>query len=101
MKQIVAHPTWEQIDNCRKDELRIIADNFKISVSKQLLKKELKAQLVGKLVELRVLDMPAPVPEIAVKDRGTLSEAVGGSSRAAVAMTLFPLLQRDITMRPV
>lgn len=69
LEQFVAHPTWEQFDNCRKDDLLIIANRFQISFSKHLLKRELKAQLVGKLVELRVLDFPAPPPKIAVQDR--------------------------------
>ncbi|KAI3355662.1 hypothetical protein L3Q82_004257 [Scortum barcoo] len=60
---------------CRKDELVAIADHFQISVSKHLIKRELKAQVIGKLVEMNVFDLSAP-PDAAVQDESALSEAV-------------------------
>ena len=40
-------PSYEQLDWCRKDDLYEIAQHFSLTVSKQLLKKELKALTCG------------------------------------------------------
>lgn len=73
LETFVSNPTLGQIDSGRKDDLAQIASHFGISHPKQLLKEELKALVVGKLVEMEIV---LPVPESAV-----LVGSVGGSLR--------------------
>lgn len=59
LEVFLANPTIEQIDRCRKDDLILIANHFSITLSKQLLKRELKALIVGELAEQDILVLPA------------------------------------------
>ncbi|MEQ2205538.1 hypothetical protein XENOCAPTIV_002442 [Xenoophorus captivus] len=61
----LAAPSIELINSCRKCELLQIVDHFKLQVPKQILKCELKALLVGKLMEAGVIRAP-DLPEAAV-----------------------------------
>ncbi|XP_047201843.1 uncharacterized protein LOC124855795 isoform X2 [Girardinichthys multiradiatus] len=61
----LAAPSIELINSCRKCELLQIVDHFKLQVPKQILKCELKALLVGKLMEAGVIRVP-DLPEAAV-----------------------------------
>lgn len=71
----LATPSISQINSCRKDDLAKIADHFNISYSKQLLKRELKALIIDRLVEMEVIVLPE-ISESAVLEDGTLSEEV-------------------------
>lgn len=70
----MANPSLSQIDSCRKADLVQLADHCSLTYSKQLREKELKALVIGKLVELEVIVLPAQ-SEPAVFVDGTLSEA--------------------------
>lgn len=76
IENFLANPSLRLIDSCRKDDLAKIADHFSITYTKQLLKRELKALVVGKLVELKVIVLPAQ-SEPAVLEDGALSEVAG------------------------
>lgn len=71
LEVFMSNPTLSQIDSCYKDDLAEIASRFGICYPKQLLKKELKALIIGKLVEMEVV---LPVQESAV-----LAGSVSGS----------------------
>lgn len=49
------NPSFEAFERCRKDELIVIADHFRISVGQQLLKREIKDFLLHRLVEMDIL----------------------------------------------
>ncbi|KAK0137154.1 hypothetical protein N1851_026651 [Merluccius polli] len=55
LEAFVTKPTLDKIDNCRERDLEEIAVYFDLPYSRQLRKKELKALLVGKLMEMGVL----------------------------------------------
>lgn len=61
MEEFVANPTLSQLDECRKIDLRLIAEYYSISVSTSLVKRELKAAPLNGLVERGVFNLPAPV----------------------------------------
>ena len=54
-KLFVDSPRLDQVDGCRKDDLVQIANHFSITLPKQILKRELKALIVDKLVEQEIL----------------------------------------------
>lgn len=47
----VAHPTAEQVQRCRKDDLLEIATHFNIPCIRAMLKKEIRERVIGGLVE--------------------------------------------------
>lgn len=54
--EFTAHPSLELLNACKKEHLLIIADLFKISVSKQSKKQVLKSDLIAGLSEKGVLE---------------------------------------------
>lgn len=59
LEHFINAPTIEQLDKCRKDDLIRVAEHFKIKVSKQQLKREIKSVVVHNLGELGVLQLAA------------------------------------------
>lgn len=55
LQSFLDNPSLEAIEKCRKDELLKIATHFRISITKQSLKKEKKAEVIDRLVELDIL----------------------------------------------
>lgn len=53
------NPTWADLAACRKENLFSLAAHFKMNVSKQMLKRELKSLITEKLVEEGLLRLPA------------------------------------------
>ena len=76
LDSFLASPSLTLIDSYRKDDLVQIANHFSLTYPKQILKKELKALVVGKLVELGFIEVSVPT-ESAVPEDGTLGEAAG------------------------
>ena len=76
LESFLVVPSLSQVDRCRKDDLAQIADYFGVSYSRQMLKRELKAIVVSKLVELALIVLPAQA-DSAVPEDGTLTEEVG------------------------
>lgn len=83
---------------CRKDDLLEIADHFKIPVSKQLLKKSIKASVFQKLDELNVFAKAAedeaaekPPSRFDVSEAG-LGDTVEGEAEAKVTIGLSPIV---------
>lgn len=58
LDSFVKAPSFEQLEKCRKDDLLLIAAHFKIVVTKQQLKREVKSAVLRRLVELGVLVLP-------------------------------------------
>lgn len=54
-QNFIENPSFEVFERCRKDELIVIADHFRISVRQQLLKREIKDFLLHRLVEMDIL----------------------------------------------
>lgn len=78
LESFVATPTLDQLDSCCKDDLAKIADHFSIIFSKTILKRDLKALIIGKLVEMEVLVLPLPSGvEIPVFGGDTMREEAG------------------------
>ncbi|XP_076608401.1 LOW QUALITY PROTEIN: uncharacterized protein LOC143333911 [Chaetodon auriga] len=69
-------PTLEQLNSCGKDELAEIADHFSLTYSKSMLKRDLKALIIGKLVDMEVLVLPVQSDDMHVLGDGTPSEGV-------------------------
>lgn len=69
VQDFIENPSFEAFERCRKEELIVIADHFRISVRQQLLKREIKDFLLHRLVELDIL---------------VLSEAEGEADQIAV-----------------
>ncbi|KAL3065650.1 hypothetical protein OYC64_015747 [Pagothenia borchgrevinki] len=67
LESFLVCPSYEQLDQCRKDYLFEIAQHFSFTVSKQMLKKDLKALVVDELVERGLLVLPVQ-SELAVSD---------------------------------
>ncbi len=67
----LANPSYNSLTSCRKDGLAQIADHFSLTHSKQILRRDLRALVLGKLVEqeLIMLRAQAEPPEL---DKGTL-----------------------------
>lgn len=57
LQNFVTNPSLEQINSSRKQDLLLIADHYKIVVSKQGLKRDIKSKLLQHLCELNVLPM--------------------------------------------
>ncbi|GAA6090915.1 uncharacterized protein LOC107724040 [Tachysurus ichikawai] len=57
LQAFLSAPSLERLDECRKDNLLEIAAHFEMSLSRQLLKREIKKLVVEKLVELHVLSL--------------------------------------------
>ena len=55
---LLANPSLTQLKGCRRDKLVQIANHFRIPFSKQILKRDLKALIVGDLVEQGVIVLP-------------------------------------------
>lgn len=72
LQSFLSQPSTEQVENCRKADLVAIANHFDLPLG-ALLKEELRALIMGKLVELEVLVCPAP-GEPVISDGGVLSE---------------------------
>lgn len=58
LQSFIKEPSLDKFDKCRKDDLLKIADQYRISVVKQALKKTIKSVILQKLVELHVLVLP-------------------------------------------
>lgn len=58
LQDFVDGPNLDKVQSCRKDDLLSIAAHFDIAVSRYSVKKEIKAKLIEKLVELQVLEVP-------------------------------------------
>ena len=76
LDSFLASPSLSLINCCRKDELAQIANHFSLIYPKQVLKRDLKALVVGKLVELGLIKVPVQTGSAVVED-GTLGEAAG------------------------
>lgn len=61
LEQFLVNPSLELIAGCKKNKLLLIANHYGISVPKQVVKSELKALVVEKLVELEVIHLPVAV----------------------------------------
>lgn len=61
LEEFVKHPTVDQVNSCRKDELVEMADHFNIPVTKTMLKREIRDRLVGGLMEQGVITLSEPV----------------------------------------
>ena len=79
LDNLLANPSLTQLDGCRKDELVQVANHFRIPFPKQILKRNLKALIVGDLVEQGVIVLPVR-DELPVLADGALTEA-GGSQK--------------------
>ena len=55
----VAEPTIGKFEDCRKDDLIIVADHYRIVVNEALSKRKIKDELFGRLVDMGVLVVPA------------------------------------------
>lgn len=64
----LASPSIKLVDSCRKDELAQIASHFGLMVPCQVLKKELKALVLHKLVEMKPVQMPVQTEPAVVED---------------------------------
>lgn len=53
--EFIETPSLDAFDNFRKDDLIAVADHFRISVSRQSLKKEIKAAVLNGLIALKIL----------------------------------------------
>ncbi|KAG1952330.1 gag-pol fusion protein [Pimephales promelas] len=58
LQSFVEHPSLEQFDQCRKDDLLKIADHYKIVVVRQALKKDIKNAIFERLVEINIFSRP-------------------------------------------
>ncbi len=58
LQSFVDNPSLEVIEKCRKDELLMIANHFQITISKQSLKRKIKAELIDRLSEFGFLSLP-------------------------------------------
>uniref|UniRef100_A0A3B3WC71 SCAN box domain-containing protein n=1 Tax=Poecilia mexicana TaxID=48701 RepID=A0A3B3WC71_9TELE len=97
LEHFLANPSLELIHSCRKCELLQIVEHFKLQVPKQVLKRDLKALVVGRLMETGVIkepDLPeaAAVPShkaLSVEDlKDGSSVEVGVSERGKTPRTL-------------
>lgn len=63
LNKFVANPTLSQFDKCSKDDLCVIAiaEYYGISVSRSLVKRELKTVILNGLVSKGVFNLPASV----------------------------------------
>lgn len=61
LKLFLDSPSFEAIEQCRKAELIIIADHFKLPILRSMLKKDIRNVLLERLVELGVLTVQATV----------------------------------------
>lgn len=77
LDSFLACPSLSLINSYRKDDLAQIATHFGLVYSKPILKKELKALVVGMLVELKLIKVTVPM-ESAVTEGGSLNEVAGG-----------------------
>ncbi|XP_016388304.1 uncharacterized protein LOC107724040 [Sinocyclocheilus rhinocerous] len=87
-------PTLEQLDKCRKDDLISIAAHYRISVSRQQLKREIKSIVLKKLVELGVLVLPEAsedgslashaCPEFEEEEQSGTAEVEGSEAKAVL-----------------
>lgn len=68
LDRFLASPSLRLVDNCRKDDLVKIATHFGLSFPQQILKKELKALVVSKLVELKLIEWPVQTEPAGVED---------------------------------
>lgn len=62
LQSFVEHPSLEQFDQCRKDDLLKIADHYKIVVVRQALKKDIKNAIFERLVEINIFSRPGVNP---------------------------------------
>ncbi|XP_043098834.1 uncharacterized protein LOC122347537 [Puntigrus tetrazona] len=84
LETFLKSPSLELIDKCRKDDLLCIAAHFKIVVTKQQLKRDIKSAVLQQLVELGVLVLPAGAGKECLESDEHLSlsgdEAPGGAA---------------------
>jgi len=59
LEDFVAHPSLEKFEQCTKNQLLSIAAHFKIPISKQEAKQNIKSQVHAELAEKELL--PSPV----------------------------------------
>ena len=60
LESFLISPSFEQLDQCRKEDLLEIDQHFSLTGARQLLKADLKAVIVDELVERGNLVLPAP-----------------------------------------
>lgn len=92
LQNFVTNPSLEQINSSRKQDLLLIADHYKIVVSKQGLKRDIKSKLLQHLCELNVLPMSNTVDsessgnvgagDVAVANLSLMNDEDKRSSRA-------------------
>lgn len=68
LNSFLASPSIKLVDSCRKNELAQIASHFGLTVPRQVLKKELKALVLHKLVEMKLVQMPVQTEPAVVED---------------------------------
>ncbi|XP_067230426.1 uncharacterized protein [Chanodichthys erythropterus] len=95
LDNFVKTPSVEQLNKCRKDDLLCIAAHFKIAVTKQQLKRDIKSIIVQRLVELGVLVLPAGADEDSLssdvhsnvsgdEEQGGTAEVEGSETKAVL-----------------
>lgn len=109
MEAFASEPSLSLINKCRKNELRLIAIHYGITVSSSLVKAELKTALVEELAHRGVLTLPeleeavfvphGPLVEVGPEWRVTSKPAVWENRGAEEPVTLppFPSLCRLIS----
>lgn len=77
VRRFIENPTLDLFEKCRKDDLLVIAEHFKITVSRQSLKRTIKTVVLDGLSKLNVLKLPESVKEAdQVSEKMTTCEGV-------------------------
>lgn len=95
LDNFVRTPSVERLNKCRKDDLLCIAAHYKIAVTKQQLKRDIKSIIVQRLVELGVLVLPAGADEDSLstdvhsnvsgdEEQGGTAEVEGSETKAVL-----------------
>lgn len=94
LQDFVDNPSFEKVDVCRKDDLLCIAAHFDITVHKYGLKKEIKTQVLEKLVDLNVLSPAQSVAEVSTNDVPSTTAGVLSQSAEETAALFTPPADR-------
>lgn len=89
----VGSPSVEKLCECRKEDLLCIAAHYKIAVSKQLRKSEIRSAVSSGLVQLGVLTLSAGVGEVTAEADGRSGEeerSETAEGKVSEAKAVFP-----------
>lgn len=75
LNSFLASPLLSVVDSCRKDDLAQIAIHFGLIVPKSVLKRALKALVISKLVQVKLVKIPVQTASTAVEDVNLGGEA--------------------------